>query len=265
MKGVTTDYAKTVGLRFVDGRDFRATDTFSMILNEAAIRNMKLKDPVGKTVTWMGNNFTIVGIVKDVVMESPYETPFPAMYYLASFPLSYITIKLDPRVSTREALHKIAPVVAKFSPAEPFDYTFVDEEYDTKFKDEVRIGTLAGFFTALAIVISCLGLFGLASFVAEQRTREIGVRKILGASVFTLWKLQSREFLLLVGLSCLIAIPISWSVLHQWLQQFEYRTVISGWIFAAAGLSALAITVLTVSIQAIRAARMNPVKSLRSE
>ncbi len=265
MKGVSPDYAKTVGLRFVDGRDFRETDSTMMILNEAALKNMKLKNPVGKTVTWMGVNFTIVGIVKDVVMESPYETPFPAMYYLANYPLHYVTIKLNPRADVQEALHKIAPVVAKFSPAEPFDYRFVDEEYGAKFKDEVRIGTLAGFFTALAILISCLGLFGLASFVAEQRTREIGVRKVLGASIFTLWELQSREFLLLVGLSCLVAIPIAWVVLHQWLQQFEYRTVISWWIFAAAGGSSLAITLLTVSLQAIRAATVNPVKSLRSE
>jgi putative ABC transport system permease protein len=265
MKGVTTDYSKTVGLRFVDGRDFRVTDSTMMILNEAAIKNMKLKDPVGKTVMWQGVNFTIIGIVKDVVMESPYETPFPAMYYLANYPLHYVTIKLAAHANVQEALHTIAPVVAKFSPAEPFDYRFVDEEYGTRFKDEMRIGTLAGLFTALAILISCLGLFGLASFVAEQRTREIGVRKVLGATVFTLWTLQSREFLLLVGLSCLVAIPIAWAVLHQWLQQFEYRTVISWWIFAAAGTSALAITILTVSVQAIRAARLNPVKSLRAE
>ena len=265
MKGVTTGYAKTVGLQFVEGRDFRETDTFNMILNEAAVRNMKIKDPLGKTVTWQKTNFKVIGIVKDVVMESPYETPFPAMYYLAGYPCSYVTIKLQPGVDAQEALHKIAPVVAKFSPAEPFDYHFVDETYDAKFRDELRIGMLAGFFTALAILISCLGLFGLASFVAEQRIREIGVRKVLGATIFTLWKLQSREFLLLVGLSCLVAIPIAWSVLRGWLQQFAYRTEVSWWIFAAAGGTALLTTLLTVSYQAIRAARMNPVKSLRTE
>jgi len=269
MKGVTTGYMKAVGLRFVEGRDFRTGprgfDAMTMILNEAALKNMKLKDPIGKTVTWMGNNFTVIGVVKDVVMESPYENPFPAMYYLAPYTMSYVTIKLNPRVGAQEALSKIAPVVAKFSPAEPLDYHFVDEEYDAKFKDEVRIGTLAGCFTALAILISCLGLFGLASFVAEQRIREIGVRKVLGATVFTLWKLQSREFLALVGLSCLVAIPIAWSVLHGWLQQFEYRTAIGWWVFAIAGGGALVITIVTVSWQAIGAARMNPVKSLRSE
>jgi ABC-type antimicrobial peptide transport system permease subunit len=198
-------------------------------------------------------------------MESPYETPFPAMYYLAGYPCSYVTIKLKPGVDAQEALRTIAPVVAKFSPAEPFDYHFVDEQYDAKFRDELRIGTLAGFFTALAILISCLGLFGLASFTAEQRIREIGVRKVLGATVFTLWKLQSGEFVLLVGLSCLVAIPIAWLLLNGWLQQFQYRTAISWWIFTVAGAGALLITLVTVSYQAIKAASRNPVKSLRAE
>jgi ABC-type antimicrobial peptide transport system permease subunit len=265
MKGVTPGYAKTVGLRFIGGRDFRVTDSFAMILNEAALRNMKLKDALGKTVTWQGYNFTVIGIVKDVVMESPYETPFPALYYLAPYTMSYVTMRLNRSFNAQEALSKIAPVVAKFSPAEPFDYHFVDMDYDAKFKDELRIGTLAGFFTGLAILISCLGLFGLASFMAEQRIREIGVRKILGASVITLWRLQSREFLLLVGLSCLLAIPVAWSVLSQWLQQFQYRTAVSWWIFAVGGGSALVIALVTVSWQAVRAARMNPVRSLRAE
>jgi putative ABC transport system permease protein len=265
MKGVTTSYAKTVGLRFTAGRDFRNTDSTMMILNEAAVRNMKIKDPVGKTVTWQGINFSIIGVVKDVVMESPYETPFPAMYYLLNYPVSYVTIKLSPHVTAQDALSRIAPVVAKFSPAEPFDYRFVDEAYDAKFKADVRIGTLAGFFTALAILISCLGLFGLASFMAELRMREIGVRKVLGASVFTLWRMQSREFLLLVGLSCVVAVPVAWMVLRNWLQEFAYRTAISWWIFGVAGGGALVIALVTVSWQAIRAARMNPIKSLRTE
>ncbi len=265
MKGVTTGYARTVGLRFMEGRDFRETDTLNMILNEAAVKNMKIKEPLGKTVTWQGANFAVIGVVKDVVMESPYETPFPAIYYLAGYPCSYVTIKLKPSVDGQDALAKIAPVVAKFSPAEPFDYHFVDEQYEAKFKDEMRIGTLAGFFTALAILISCLGLFGLASFTAEQRIREIGVRKVLGATVFSLWKLQSGEFVLLICLSCLVGIPIAWSVLHGWLQQFQYRTEISWWIFIVAGAGALMITLLTVSYQAIKAALANPVKNLRVE
>ncbi len=269
MKGVTEGFAKTVGLHLITGRDFRTgpdgADANSMILNVSALNAMGWKDPLGKTVHWSNTDFTVIGVVKDVVMESPYETPYPALYYLAPYNMSYVTMKIDPNTNAREALSKAAPIFAKYNPAEPFDYKFVDEQYDARFRDELRIGELAGFFTALAILISCLGLFGLASFVAEQRIREIGVRKILGASVFNLWKLLSRDFVLLTGLSILIAIPIAGWLLTQWLQSYAYRTSISWWIFAAAGAAALAITLITVSFQAIRAATTNPVKSLRTE
>jgi len=269
MKGVSQGYAKTVGLQITTGRDFRTdptgADARTMVLNETALKAMGWKDPIGKTITWMNTNFTIIGVVKDVVMESPYESPIPALYYLAPFPMSNLTIRLNPLISPRAAVTQLGPLFARYSPAEPFDYKFVDEQYDAKFRDELRIGQLAGFFTALAILISCLGLFGLASFVAEQRIREIGVRKVLGASIFTLWKLLSKDFVLLVGLSCLIAIPIAAWLLSQWLQQFAYRTAISWWIFAAAGIAAIGITLLTVSFQAIKAATTNPVKSLRTE
>jgi putative ABC transport system permease protein len=269
MKGVTTEYAKTLGLKFTEGRDFRSgphgSDSGTMILNESSVRYMGLKNPIGKTVTWMHNHFTVIGVVKNMVMESPYESPVPAMFYVSPYRMSSLTIRINPQLSVREAFRRISPVFAKYSPAEPFDYKFIDEEYDSRFRGESRIGQLASFFTVLAIFISCLGLFGLASFVAEQRTREIGVRKILGASVFNLWKMLSKDFVLLVGLACLIAIPIAWWLLHQWLQAYAYRTDISWWIFAAAGIGALGITLLTVSYQSIKAAISNPVSSLRSE
>jgi putative ABC transport system permease protein len=269
MKGVTTEYAKTLGLKFTDGRDFRSaahgSDSGTMILNESSVRSMGLKDPVGKTVTWMKHNFTVIGVVKNMVMESPYEQPVPAMYFLSPWRMSSITMRINPRLSAQEAFRRISPVMAKYSPAEPFDYKFVDEEYDARFRGELRVGQLAGFFTAVAIFISCLGLFGLASFVAEQRTREIGVRKVLGATVFNLWKMLSRDFVLLVSLSCLIAIPIAGLSLHQWLQQFAYRTEISLWIFVAAGVASMVIAILTISFQTIRAAIVNPITSLRSE
>jgi putative ABC transport system permease protein len=269
MKGVTTEYAKTLGLKFTRGRDFRSgphgSDSGTMILNESAVRSMGLKDPVGETVTWMKHQFNVIGVVENMIMGSPYELAAPAMYYLSPWQMSHITIRINPKLSTREAFRRIIPVFAKYSPAEPFDYKFVDEEYESGFRGEARIGELAGFFTILAILISCLGLFGLASFVAEQRTKEIGVRKILGASVFNLWKMLSRDFVLLVGLSCLIAIPIAWWLLHSWLQAYSYRTEISWWIFAAAGFSAILITLMTVSYQSIKAAVANPVNSLRSE
>jgi len=156
-------------------------------------------------------------------------------------------------------------VFKKYNPGAPFDYTFNDDDYAKKFADEQRVGKLAAFFTILAIFISCLGLFGLASFVAEQRKKEIGVRKVLGASVFNLWRMLSKEFALLVIISCFIAIPLAWYYLHQWLLHYDYRTPISLWIFILSGVGALVITLLTVSYQAIRAALANPVKSLRTE
>lgn len=163
------------------------------------------------------------------------------------------------------ALAKVGQVFKKYLPGMPIDYRFVDEEYAKKFEAEVRVGTLSGFFAILAILISCLGLFGLASFVAEQRTKEIGIRKVLGASVINLWEMLSREFVALVILSCFIAIPVAWYFLHGWLQNYDYRTEISWWIFAIAIGGALFITILTVSFQAIKAAIANPIKSLHTE
>src|SRR4030095_13824986 len=162
-------------------------------------------------------------------------------------------------------LSKIEGVFKKFNPAAPFDYTFNNEDYARKFSDEERIGNLATFFTILAIFISALGLFGLASFVAEQRKKEIGVRKVLGASTYRLWRMLSKEFTLLVIISCFIAIPLAWYYLNGWLEQYEYRTIIPFWIFIVSAIGALAITLITVSFQAIKAAIANPVKSLRTE
>jgi putative ABC transport system permease protein len=204
-------------------------------------------------------------VIKDMVVESPYSPVRPTLFHLSAFPGNVVIAKLNPAAGTSEALRKIETIFKKYNPAQPFDYQFVDEEYAKKFGNEQRIGKLAGFFAILAIFISCLGLFGMASFVAEQRTKEIGVRKVLGASVFNLWRLLSKDFVLLVLLSCAIAIPIAYYFLHEWLQKYEYRTEISWWIFAVAVTGALVITLLTVSFQAIKAAIANPVKSLRTE
>ena len=160
---------------------------------------------------------------------------------------------------------QLEPVFKKYNPSAPFEYKFADEEYAQKFEDEKRIGNLSTFFAILAVFISCLGLFGLASFVAEQRTKEIGVRKVLGASIFNLWRMLSRDFVRLVIISCAIAIPLAWYFLHQWLLKYTYRTEISLWIFGVAGFGAMVITLITVSYQAVKAAMMNPVTSLRSE
>ena len=174
-------------------------------------------------------------------------------------------LKLNSNVSASAALDKIEAVFKKYNPEQPFEYRFMDEDYATKFSDEERIGKLANFFAVLAIFISCLGLFGFASFVAEQRKKEIGVRKVLGASTYNLWQMLSKEFALLVIISCFIAIPLAWYYLNGWLKQYDYRTTISSWVFIISGVGALAITLITVSFQAIKAALANPVKSLRTE
>ncbi|GAB3263915.1 ABC transporter permease [Larkinella harenae] len=272
---VTPEYAKTVGWKFVTGRNFSpefASDSSGFILNETAARLMGFANPVGETVRWksqwMTNNlekqFRVIGVVKDMVMESPFEPIRPTVFFLFGDP-NWINIKINPAVSASDALPKIEAVFKRLIPAAPFEYKFADAEYDAKFRAEERIGKLASFFAVLAIFISCLGLFGLASFVAEQRTKEIGVRKVMGASVLSLWGLLSKEFVVLVIIAFGIAVPTASYFLLSWLQKYEYRTELSGWVFGAAGLGALLITLLTVSFQAIKAALMNPVTSLRSE
>jgi putative ABC transport system permease protein len=198
-------------------------------------------------------------------MESPYE-PVKQTIYLVNYEnVNWINLKLNPAQSLTQSIAKVEAVFKKHTPSAPFEYKFVDEEFGKKFVSEERIGKLAGGFAVLAILISCLGLFGLASFMAEQRTKEIGVRKVLGASVFNLWGLLSKDFVVLVVISCFIATPIAYFYLNDWLDDYKYRTAISWWVFVLAGVGALAITLLTVSYQSIKAALMNPVKSLKSE
>jgi len=204
-------------------------------------------------------------VIKDMVMGSPFEPIYQTVFIMDYGWAQVINIKLNPKMSASEALTGIAPVFRKFNPGSPFDFKFSDEEYMNKFLAEERIGKLATFFAILAIFISCLGLFGLASFVAEQRIKEIGIRKVLGATVFSLWRLLSTEFVLFVLGSFVIAIPVSYYFMNDWLGKYTYRTEISWWIFAIVGLGALGITLLTVSYQAIKAALMNPVKTLKSE
>jgi len=262
------DYGKTIDWKIKEGRDFSrefATDSSAVILNEAAINYMGLKNPVGEVVTWWGQPYTIIGIIDNMVMESPYDELRPVIYFLTNEPGNLSLIKLKSSVSANEAIAKIEPIFKKLNPDHPFEFQFVDDEYAKKFGNEERIGKLAGFFAMLAVLICCLGIFGLASFTAEQRTKEIGIRKVLGASVTKLWQMLSKDFIVLVLLSCLLAIPISYYFLHQWLLKYEYRTDIGWWVFMIAGSGALLITLLTVSYQAVKAALANPVKSLRSE
>ena len=265
---VSHEYGKTIGWQFVAGRDFSpafSTDSSAFVINETAAKYMGFKNPVGEILRWDGQPYTIVGVIKDMVVQSPYAPIRPSVYHLSTDQSGLITLKINPEVSASQALVKIEEVFKKYNTGVPFEYKFVDEDYAAKFSAEERVGKLAGIFAGLAILISCLGLFGLASFMAEQRVKEIGVRKVLGASVFNLWSLLSQNFVRLVVISFVLATPVAYYLLSNWLQTYQYRTDISWWIFAVAGLGALLITLLTVSYQAIKAAMLDPVKSLRTE
>jgi ABC-type antimicrobial peptide transport system permease subunit len=267
---VTPDFGKVVGWEIKEGRDFSrafSTDTLAFLFNEAAVKLTGLKNPVGETIRWHDKNWKVIGVVKDMVMESPYESVRPVVFFINNRERMFnsIHIKLNPQLSTRDALCKIERVMKKHNPASPFEYRFADLEYAKKFAAEECIGTLAAFFATLAIFISCLGLFGLASYTAEQRTKEIGIRKVLGASVLNVWALLSRDFVGLVMLSILIASPLAYYFIDNWLEKYEYRTPVALWIFVMAGFAAFAITLITISFQAIKAALLNPAKSLRDE
>jgi ABC-type antimicrobial peptide transport system permease subunit len=263
---VSEDYFKTVGMRMSDGRDFsNAYDSISVIFNEAAIKRLRLKNPVGQKVTWQDKQFTIAGVVKDALMISPFKAADPTMFYCFPSPQGNILYRLSPNIKTQDAIAQLTAIFNKYDPAYPYNYSFSDENYASKFNLEMLIGKLAGLFAALAIFISCLGLFGLAAYVAEQRTKEIGIRKVLGASVQLVWLLLSKDFIVLVLISCLIAAPISFYFLHSWLLNYDYRISLGAGVFVLGGLMALLITVITISFQAIKAALANPVKSLRTE
>lgn len=271
--GVSHDFGRTVGWEFIAGRDFSRTfssDSAGFVINEAAakfmgIGNRDLNDAIGETVTWDGRVFKVIGVIKDMIMESPYDPVRKSIFFIHHRGGRFITARLNPTAGPSAALKNIEAVFKKYSPGSPFNFQFVDEEYALKFAAEERISKLAAVFAGLAIFISCLGLFGMASFIAEQRTKEIGIRKVLGASVANLWQLLSGDFLMLVVVSCFLATIIAGVSMESWLEKYTYHTQISWWIFAAASLGTLAITLLTVSYQAIHAAMLDPVKSLRSE
>lgn len=266
---VTYEFGKTVNWKIKEGRDFSrdfATDSAAFIINESAARFLGFKNPVGTVLKWNGRPFTIIGVVNDIMQESPFYPVRPSLYHIDSYEYMFnLILRLNPEKNAKQSLTSIEQILKKYTPNVPFDYKFVDEEFGGKFKAEERIGKLALYFAVLAIFISCLGLLGMASFVAEQRTKEIGIRKVLGASVANLWRLLSTEFFVLVLLSCIIAAPIAWYYLKNWLTNYDYRITIHWEVFVLAAIVALIITLLTVSFQAIKAAIANPVKSLRTE
>ena len=263
------DFVKTTGLKLVEGRDIDIenypTDSTACLINEAAVKAMGIEHPVGQWIFDDPVKWHIVGVIKDFILGSPYE---PIKPYIVKGPRNFhnvIHIKLNPEQSTRRDLAAIEQVFKRYNPNYPFEYHFIDAEYATKFDGERLTARLAGIFAGLTILISCLGLFGLATCLAESRTKEIGIRKVLGASVASISLLLSQGFVRLVILSIVMAAPISWFVMHRWLEGYSYRITVSWWFFVLAGLAAVIIALVAVSSQAIRAARANPVRSLRRE
>jgi putative ABC transport system permease protein len=260
---------KTAGLQLVQGRDIDLqqypTDSTAAILNESAVKAMGFKEPIGQLIKDMGEQWHVVGVVKDFIMNSPYQSMEPVMISGAKAWFNVIHIKLNSKNTTAHNVEGLTKVFKKYNPEYPFNYRFVDEEYGKKFSDEKRSATLASLFAILTIIISCLGLFGLASYMAENRTKEVGIRKVLGASVSNITRLLSIDFLKLVITAFVIAAPLGFWAMYSWLQSFPYRVTIQWWVFALAGSLSVIIALATVSFQAIKAALMNPVKSLRSE
>jgi ABC-type antimicrobial peptide transport system permease subunit len=258
---------KTAGLTLIEGRDMDVdnfpTDTFSVILNEAAVKLMGFKHPLGQTIN---RNWRVIGVVKDFILQSPYEPVRPMVIQgPAAGWFNLIHIKLNNAKPIAENMAAMEKVFKTYNPNYPFEPHFIDEQYAKKFNDDKTTGTLTGLFSGLTIFISCLGLFGLAAYMAEKRVKEIGVRKVLGASVASITTLLSMDFIKLVVISIFIASPLAFFAMNKWLADYDYKIHISPWIFVAAGVMAILIAIFTVSFQAIRAAIANPVKSLRSE
>jgi len=242
----------------------------NVVITQSLEKLMGKESAIGK-ILWntgdtSGAKMTVVGVVNDYVYGNMYGKPDPVVFVCtAPQNANKMYIRLKPQTSIEAALTKIETVIKKDNPAYPFVYKFVDDQFNEMFLSERLISQLSRVFAALAILISCLGLFGLAAYTAERRTKEIGIRKVLGASVSGITALLSKDFLQLVAIACLVAFPLAWWLMHNWLQNYEYRVKINGWIFLAAALSAILIALITISFQSIKAAISNPVKSLRTE
>ncbi|MEM1338805.1 MAG: ABC transporter permease [Bacteroidota bacterium] len=260
---------KTLNLELTLGRDMDLkkypTDSTAVILNEAAVAHMGFKNPLGQIIKDNGANWTVIGVVKNFVFNSPFQKIEPVIIKGAKAWGQVIHIKFNDNSSMVQNLAEVKAIFQKFNPEYPFEYRFVDQMYAKKFEDQQKTETLASLFSLLTIFISCLGLFGLASYLAANRVKEIGVRKVLGATTISITSLLSKSFLKLVFIACVIATPITWYIMNRWLATFEFRVKVSLWYFITAGLLAMAIALLTVSYQAIKAALANPVKSLRTE
>ena len=269
MSGIATDvdFTKTMGIKVLEGRDFLGTpaDSSSMILNKAAVEAMHLKNPVGTLMHDGPHNSTVIGVIDNVVMTSPYAPVDPLMVFYNHNGSNYITTRLNNGVQPQKAIALLKNIYSKYTPADIFEYQFVDQEFGKKFIAEELISRLTNIFAGLAIFICCIGLAGLASFTIEKRFREIGIRKVLGATVQQLLMLIAKEFLKLVLVAFIIAVPLTWWLMYNWLQQYAYHIDISIWLFGAVGVIILMLTMAVVSVNTLSAATVNPVKSLRSE
>lgn len=262
---VDYDFIETMGMKMKEGRTFSRSfsgDSTKIILNEKAVEVMGLKNAVGQTITKFGRNMEVIGVVKDFHFESLHESIRPA--YLFLWPGGTILASVH-TANQRQTISSIERLFAKYNPGFPFTFNFLDESYQKQYDSELRVSALSKYFAALAIIISCLGLFGLAAFMAQKRKKEIGVRKVIGASVANITTMLSKDFLRLTCISLAIALPASWWLMSNWLQGFAYRIMLTPYVFIIAALSVILITLFTISFQSIKAAIANPVKSLRTE
>jgi putative ABC transport system permease protein len=263
---VDYDFIETMGMKMKEGRSFSRSfgaDSATIVLNETAVNVMGLQDPVGKTIRRFSKNLQIIGVVKDFHFESLHEPIKPGYMFL--FPPGNIIVASVQANNQRQTIAAIERLYEKYNPGFPFTSNFLDETYQKQYDSETRVSALSKYFAGLAIIISCLGLFGLAAFTAQKRRKEIGVRKVVGASVVNITTMLSKDFLRLIFISLAIALPASWWLMSNWLQSFAYRISITPSIFVIAGISVLLITLFTISFQSIKAAMANPVNSLRSE
>jgi putative ABC transport system permease protein len=263
------DFPSTNGFVFIDGRDFdreRSSDTLAVIINEMAANLIGRDNIIGKKITFgYGKERTIIGVIKDQVRWTPFSKQSPHIYFINYDAARYLTIRMNPAAATNTVLQKVEATLKKFDAGAPFEYEFLDDDYARNFQDEERVGKLSSIFSLLAIFISCIGIFGLAAFSTSQRTKEIGIRKVLGASVFSLWRMLSNDFIKLVIVAIVVSSPIAYYLVLQWLEQYDYRIGIPWLVFVVTGITAIAITLFTVSYQTVLAALKNPVKSLKIE
>jgi putative ABC transport system permease protein len=262
------DYTKTMGINMLEGRDFSRdmkSDSSAVVINRAALEITGFENPIGEKITMSGQQWTIIGVMENVVMESPERQVDPLIMLFDPDWSSTITVRLEKTADLQANIHKVESVFKKLNPSNPFEYRFADQEFAGKFSGVSLIGTVAGLFAGLSILITCLGLFGLAAFTAEQRTKELGIRKVMGATVSSLVLLISKDFSRLVIFAFMVAAPLAWWVMSGFLERYPYRINFAWWLLPAAGMFTLILALVIVSTQALKAAMDNPVNSLRND